>query len=76
MFVFADTEMRDRSEMKVHAEDADSGNNSVITYSLGSPIAGLHVDKHSGVITVNQTFLHKKVFQKVSIYYICLLIRI
>lgn len=68
MFVFAGTEVHDRSEMKVHAEDADFGNNSVVTYSLSSPVAGLHVDKHSGIITVNQTFLHKKIFQKVSIY--------
>ena len=50
---------------KVHASDADSGDNSVVSYSLSSPSAGFSIDPTSGIITVNQSLLEKDSLQKV-----------
>lgn len=54
---------------KVHASDADSGENSVVSYSLSSPSAGFSIDSITGIITVNQSLLGKDLLQKVR--YLC-----
>lgn len=51
---------------KVHATDADSGENHVIHYSLVSSVAGFSINKSTGVISVNRTAISKELLYKVS----------
>lgn len=51
---------------RVHASDADAGENSEVSYSLMPASPGFSVDSQSGVVSVNQTLLARESLQKVG----------
>ena len=63
---FADDKNDVITGLTVHAEDVDSGDNGVVSYSLALPATGISIDKYSGIISINQSRLNKEIFLKVS----------